>query len=82
MKIGGQIADVYDSTYTELTGQHTATPDGPLTAVLVRRAVVGFLYFGLTTSTMESKGNVYLNYGLSGVVMIPACVSVFLILRR
>lgn len=45
-------------------------------------AVVGFLYFGLTTSTMESKGNVYLNYGLSGVVMIPACVSVFLILRR
>ncbi|XP_037082705.1 organic cation transporter protein-like [Pollicipes pollicipes] len=45
-------------------------------------AVVGFLYFGLTTSTMESKGNVYLNYGLSGLVMIPACVSVFLILRR
>ncbi|XP_037074419.1 organic cation transporter-like protein [Pollicipes pollicipes] len=44
-------------------------------------AIVGFLYYGLTASTMVMKGNVYLNYCLSGLVMIPASVSIF-ILRR
>jgi len=44
-------------------------------------AVVGFCYYGLTASTMVMKGNVYLNYCLSGLVMIPASVSIF-ILRR
>jgi len=51
-------------------------------SLLTCRPVVSLVYYGLTFSTGQLDGNLYINNFITGFVEIPAYVSVFFVVHK